>query len=271
MIVNRARLLTCLCLIGALPAAAAEKDGRLDARGFRELMQKVERGWSTQDTELALSAFAADAVYMEPPNLQLYRGHAELRPYFGALTSGYFMRFHRLFFDEASQSGGGEYSFGEAGDKTADHGTVVVELREGKIAFWREYQRKGPMPFEAFASPDGKDWQWTIKNYPAPAGTPPVRTFAVEFRTGPGWDKAKPPNQQKHFSDHSANLRKLRQEGRIVLGGRYGEVGLVLLRATSEEDARALIGADPSIAAGVFVVAVSPWSTFMGGSVEAAR
>jgi uncharacterized protein YciI len=266
--VNGVRLVTSLCLMVALRATGADQGARLDAKGFRELMHKVEHGWSTQDTERALSAFAKDAVYMEPPNLQLYRGHAELRRYFGALTAGYFMRFHRLFFDEASQSGGGEYSFGEEGDKTADHGTVVVELRDGKIAFWREYQRKGPMPFEAFASPEGKNWQWTIENYPPPAGAPPLRTFAVEFRTGPAWDKAKPPNEQKHFSDHSANLRKLRQEGRIVLGGRYGEVGLVLLRATSEDDARALVGADPSVTAGVFVAAISPWSTFMGGSVE---
>jgi uncharacterized protein YciI len=181
------------------------------------------------------------------------------------------MRFHRVFFDEASQTGGGEYSFGDTSSKTADHGTAVVELRDGRIAFWREYQRKGPMPFEAFAAVDGKDWQWTIKNYPAPAGAPPLRTFAVEFRTGPGWDKAKPPAEQKHFADHSANLRKLRGDGRIVLGGRYGEVGLVLLRARSEEEARALVQADPSVAAGVFVASIAPFSAFMSGSIEAAR
>jgi uncharacterized protein YciI len=268
MKLNLRHALTCACLAVTLPATGAEKETRLDLSGYRELMQRVARGWSTQDVQLALSAFAPDAVYMEPPNLQLYRGHTELRPYFGALDPGYFMRFHRLFFDEASQTGGGEYSFGREGDKTADHGTVVVELRDGKIALWREYQRKGPMPFEAFASAEGKDWQWTIKNYPTPAGAAPLRTFAVEIRTGPAWDKEKPPSEQKHFADHSAHLRKLRQEGRIVLGGRYGEVGLVLLRAASEEDARALVGADPSMTAGVFTAAIHPWSTFMAGSVE---
>jgi SnoaL-like domain len=268
MTVNAAIFFVCLLAFDALAAAGAER-GRLDPKGFRELMQRVERGWSTQNTDLALSSFAEDAVYMEPPDLQLYRGHAELRPYFGALTPGYFMRFHRLFFDEASQSGGGEYSFGVEGEKTADHGAVVVELRGGKIAFWREYQRKGPMPFEAFAAADGKGWQWTIKNYPAPAGTPPLRTFAVEFRTGPSWETEKPAQEQKHFADHSANLRKLRGDGRIVVGGRYGDVGLVLLRATSENEARALV-ADAAVRDGVFVVAVSPWRTFMNGSVEGA-
>ena len=250
-------------------AQAPEAHARLTTAQFRELMQKVERGWSTQDTDLALSAFTADAVYMEPPNVQLFRGHAELRPYFGALTPGTFMRFHRLFFDEASQTGGGEYSFGTEGQKTADHGVAVVEVRDGRIAFWREYQRKGPQPFETFLATEGKDWQWTIRNYPAPASAPALRTFAVTFRTGPAWDKARPPNEQKHFGDHSANLRKLRQEGRILLGGRFGDVGLVLLRAASDEEARALVAADPSVAAGVFVADIQPWSTFMAGTVEA--
>jgi uncharacterized protein YciI len=179
------------------------------------------------------------------------------------------MRFHRVFFDEASQTGGGEYSFGTEGQKTADHGVAVVEVRDGRIAYWREYQRKGPMPFETFLATEGKDWQWTIRNYPGSPGAPPLRTFAVSFRTGPGWDGAKPPNEQKHFGDHSANLRKLRQEGRILLGGRFGDVGLILLRATGDEEARALLAVDPSIAAGVFVADVQPWSTFMAGTVEA--
>jgi len=266
--------LTAICLAAFLaswPSPALPQDGpvRLTAAQFRELLQKVERGWSTQDTALALAAFTADAVYMEPPNLQLFRGHLELRPYFGALTPGTFMRFHRVFFDEATQTGVGEYSFGREGEKTAIHGVAVVEVRDGRIAFWREYQRKGPQPFEDFLATAGKDWQWTIRNYPLPAGAPVLRTFAVSFRTGPAWDKAKPPNEQKNFGDHSANLRKLRQEGRIVLGGRFGDVGLILLRAASDEEALALVAADPSVAAGVFVADIQPWSTFMAGTVEA--
>jgi uncharacterized protein YciI len=261
------RALGVLVVLGSAPLGAAEST-RITPAQFRELMQRVERGWSTQDTELALSAFTPDAVYMEPPNLQLYRGQAELRPYFGALTPGTFMRFHRLLFDEPSQTGAGEYSFGTEGQRVADHGVAVVELREGRIAFWREYQRKGPFPFEAFLALDGKGWQWTIRNYPSPPGAAPLRTFAVSFRAGPSWNPAQAPSEQKHFADHSANLRKLRQEGRIVLGGRFGEVGLVLLRARSEEEARALLAADPALAAGIFAAQVEPWSTFMSGAVE---
>lgn len=56
------------------------------------------------------------------------------------------MIWHHLFFNETSQKGASEYSFGEQSDKQVDNGVAVVELRGGKIAVWREYQRRGPRP-----------------------------------------------------------------------------------------------------------------------------
>lgn len=97
---------------------------------------------------------------------------------------------------------------------------------------------------------------------PAPAPDP---VFAVTFRTGPGWDPAKPPAEQLHFAEHSRNLRQLRADGQILLGGRFGEVGLVLLRAKSEDEARGLVERDPAIQAGTFKAEIHRWSPFMGG------
>ena len=133
---------------------------------FRVLMERLARAWSTQDTELGLSCFTEGAVYMEPPDVQLYAGHDELRPYFAALTPGTYLRFHALMFDEDSQVGAGEYSFGSEGETIVDHGVAVVEIEDGRIAFWREYQRKGPAAFDDFVGRDGKTWQWHIGNYP---------------------------------------------------------------------------------------------------------
>lgn len=133
---------------------------------FRALMDRLARGWSTQDTELALSCFTEHAVYMEPPDVQLYVGHPELRPYFAALTPGTHLRLHTVAFDEGAQAGAAEYSFGSEGEATADHGVAVVELDGDRIAFWREYQRKGPAQFRDFVARDGKTWQWHIGNYP---------------------------------------------------------------------------------------------------------
>jgi ketosteroid isomerase-like protein len=129
-------------------------------------MEEVAQAWSRLDTERALACFAPDAVYMEPPDVQLYIGHAQLRPYFAALPPGTFMIFHCMWFDEERQVGAGEYSFGREGAASADHGVAVVELRDGRIAFWREYQRKGSPHFENFIGVDGKTWQWHIGNYP---------------------------------------------------------------------------------------------------------
>ena len=64
----------------------------MNGEGFHELLERLGRAWSTQDTELGLSCFAEDASYTEPPDIQLYSGHEQLRPYFAALTPGTFMQ-----------------------------------------------------------------------------------------------------------------------------------------------------------------------------------
>lgn len=154
---------------GVAPAPSrhpAPRTNRIDASAYRALMQRLADAWSSQDVETALSCFSDDAVYMEPPDIQLFLGKAQLRPYFGALKPGTYMTFHNLWFDAEHQIGSGEYSFGRRDKATAVHGVVVTELKAGRIRFWREYQRNGPAGFEAFLSQEGKQWQWTIKNYP---------------------------------------------------------------------------------------------------------
>ena len=104
----------------------------------------------------------------------------------------------------------------------------------------------------------------------SPAPPAPGRLFAVTVRTGPSWDTAKSPPAQAHFKEHSANIQRLRTAGSIVLGGRTGDIGLMIVRAASEAEARALFDADPSIAAGTFRLEVNEWRTFAPGCVESA-
>ena len=102
----------------------------------------------------------------------------------------------------------------------------------------------------------------------AAASTPaPKQLFAVEIRTGPQWNTALPPNQQALMREHSAHLRKLRDEGRIRFGARDGDVGLVVLEAAHIEEARAWMEADPSIRGGTFRFEIHPFAVFYGGSV----
>jgi len=74
------------------------------------------------------------------------------------------MKFHNYWFNESTQSGSAEYTFSYGSD-TSDVGVVVMELENGKIKFWREYQRKGPTDFSTFLDLN-KNWEWHIGNYP---------------------------------------------------------------------------------------------------------
>jgi uncharacterized protein YciI len=91
--------------------------------------------------------------------------------------------------------------------------------------------------------------------------------FAILFRPGPGWDGAKPPQQQVGFAGHSKNLAALRAEGRIVLGGRYGDVGLIVVEAADEAEVRVWLARDPTLPAKVFTADVKRWATIYDGCV----
>lgn len=114
-------------------------------------MERLARTWADNDTPMSLAHFTEDAVYIEPPDLQRYKGHIELRLFFNELTVSSTMKWHNLWFDEATQRGAGEYSFSLGGwENQANHGVAIVEMLDGKIAVWREYQRRGVASFESF-------------------------------------------------------------------------------------------------------------------------
>lgn len=104
----------------------------------------------------------------------------------------------------------------------------------------------------------------------APA-EPALPHFAVEIRTGPGWDTRRPPQEQALFREHSAHLRRLREEGHVMLGARYADKGLLVVAAADTAAVRALFDADPSMKAGTFVYELHPLSVFYGGCVQPAR
>jgi hypothetical protein len=96
---------------------------------------------------------------------------------------------------------------------------------------------------------------------------PPAPLYAAIFKTGAKWDTAKAPNEQPFFREHSANLAKLRAAGTVVMGARYADVGLVVVTAATDAEARRLFDADPSLAAGTFTLDVQRFSVFYPGYV----
>ena len=102
----------------------------------------------------------------------------------------------------------------------------------------------------------------------AAAATPTAtRQYLVVFSLGPAWDKSRPPPEQPRFADHGRNLKRLRDAGAIVLGARYADKGMLVLRAESEAAARAEIENDPGVQAGIFTFELNELRAFYPGFV----
>ena len=94
--------------------------------------------------------------------------------------------------------------------------------------------------------------------------------FIVTFSTGPAWTAGKPPAEQPEFAAHGANLQRLRREGRIALGGRYADKGMIVARFPSEAAARQELAADPGVKAGTFTFEMAELPPFFEGCLDAA-
>jgi hypothetical protein len=92
--------------------------------------------------------------------------------------------------------------------------------------------------------------------------------FAVEIRIGAKWDHSKAAHEQLYFGEHSANLKRLRDAGSLIAGARYGDKGLVILAAATQELAEAMMDDDPSIGAEVFQYEIHPMNVFYPGTLE---
>ena len=92
--------------------------------------------------------------------------------------------------------------------------------------------------------------------------------FIAIFSRGTDWEDAKPANEQIGFKEHSENLRRLRAEKKIAIGGRYGDKGMVIVEATSEDDARSLFVADVMVSKKTFTLELHPFRPFYKGSIE---
>jgi ketosteroid isomerase-like protein len=94
----------------------------------------------------------------------------------------------------------------------------------------------------------------------------PPKLYAVRLTKGPAWDEAKSPNDQAGMREHSANIERLRREGTLVLGARFGELGLLVLRVPDTVAVQAQLAPDPAIAGGVFKTQVDVFSPFAHGN-----
>ena len=114
-------------------------------------MQSVADGWNEDNARKAADCFGEDAIYLEPPDKQVYRGRAALFEFFGGETGTKIpmkMTWHHLAFNELEQIGFGEYTF-EMHNRY--HGIVVVKIGLGLITHWREYQYQTELDWAEFS------------------------------------------------------------------------------------------------------------------------
>ena len=97
---------------------------------------------------------------------------------------------------------------------------------------------------------------------------PTKQYFIAIFSRGTAWDEKKPANEQIGFKEHSENLRRLRTEKKISIGGRYGEKGMVIVEAGNEDEARALFASDVMLTAKTFRLELHRFRPFYKGSIE---
>ena len=127
---------------------------KITTSDFDQLLQTLAKGWNEGNARQAADCFSEDALYVEPPDKQLYHGRAELYEFFGGDAGTDIpmkMTWHHLAFNEEEQVGFGEYTFQMHGRY---HGIVVVKIESGLIEHWREYQYRSELSWEEFTEPN---------------------------------------------------------------------------------------------------------------------
>jgi uncharacterized protein len=108
----------------------------------------------------------------------------------------------------------------------------------------------------------------------ASAQSPREDLYVIVYRKGPGW-RAGRPMQQQDLAAHARYMRELTERGTVLAAGPLvtAEGGMVVLKAASQAEAEALMGADPAVASRIFLGEVSAWRPAFdpGGRFRAER
>ncbi|MEM7485910.1 MAG: hypothetical protein AAF348_11945 [Bacteroidota bacterium] len=92
--------------------------------------------------------------------------------------------------------------------------------------------------------------------------------FVALYTLGDSWDMEKQPEEQSYFKEHSAFLSKLRKEKKILIGARYSDTGMLVLKAKDLEAIKELLHQDIAIQNKLFNLIIHPFSPFYKGCIE---
>ena len=149
-IYSKPALAVLIFLLTACNTPSAVPEGGITREDFQILLQTLADEWQAGNAQKAVDCFTADAIYVDPPEKQINKGHKALYEYFGGdegRAGQMKMTWHHLVFDESEQKGMGEFTF-EYGSKA--HGVTVIKIEQGKISHWREYWYESDLEWDAF-------------------------------------------------------------------------------------------------------------------------
>jgi uncharacterized protein YciI len=106
---------------------------------------------------------------------------------------------------------------------------------------------------------------WAAAHQVQPVGPPAVdaparTTYLVVYTPGPAWLAGKPLAEQP-LRDHGRYILSLYVKGSLKFGGPFSDNagGAAAFEAASDEEARAVVAADPAVISGVLVAELHPW------------
>jgi uncharacterized protein YciI len=83
------------------------------------------------------------------------------------------------------------------------------------------------------------------------------------LKKGPKWDGTAESQRGQILQQHRANVMSLLGSGRAVIAGPMGDdtdlAGIFILRASSADEAKTWVDADPAVKAGLFAAEIHPW------------
>jgi uncharacterized protein YciI len=90
-----------------------------------------------------------------------------------------------------------------------------------------------------------------------------VQFHMALLKKGPKWTGTEAPETRKTLHQHLINVLALLDSGKAVIAGPIGDdsdlAGIFILRASSVEEAKTWVDADPAVKAGLFVAEMHPW------------
>ncbi len=92
--------------------------------------------------------------------------------------------------------------------------------------------------------------------------------FLVRQACGPDWDPRCGRREQSGWNQHAAFIDRLNEDGTIALGGPVGDIdgqhAVLVVRADSEDEARAVFANDPWRDSILRIENVEPWTLWIG-------